>query len=821
MRMNYLLPFIMLLMVSSQALTQSLYYVRQDFNNGPYFLSLYNTQTCQSTDVSPIDFSDLITPIVLDLAVTPSGDFYFLTATYVQATAQLIEPYCIMKFDATADTTSIAATIPYFCNSLVCDGNGILYAAGEDLYSYNTWTNIGFDHGFLNFTPSGDLTIINGKLYCASYFPPDNLMEVNIETPSQSTVFAHFVLPEFEYVWGIVSIPESCDSTSIFFAAAELIDYGPSSVYQYNLEDQSLTFYCTAPAQITGFTSPDEFNSYDCTVHLNLDADASSGAPFTDWQAPLLCVSGSLMVADSDATYYSGFYTDSIRFRLLGPAPDAPLEYLSALPSGTISASGQGTGWLSLTSITGTSAATTNADYQAVLRTVRWHDDANPPTPGSRTVQVIAFTAGGYSDTAYAYLPVPPMLSAGKDTAFTVCADAQSFTLLAPGSIPGGLWSPMLAGGVFLPQSDSSGMFAYTVGGGFCPADTAFVTVDVLPLPSFSLGQDTSVCSNHFPFLLTSTAPVVWQNGNNASTFEVTQPGKYWAERVNAAACRFRDSISVLASPVYSTTTFAQPCHGQAYTWNGQNFTRDTVVCTNFVALNGCDSTPCLQLTYFYPSLVLDTSICGNQTLSWQGQDLSSTGIYTDTLLLNGCLTATVLFLEVYPLDTMVEHITICNGESFSAGGQVFSSPGQYFVPLHNLISCDTILRLDLTVRPTAESTQTAFICPGAYYVFDGDSLTIPGDYTAKFNIQTSECDSTVTLTLMLFPAPAPQITGDTVFCNGGGATLSAGTFAAYQWSGGASTASLNTNSAGIYSVTVTSANGCTATAVKIGRAHV
>lgn len=811
--MKHILPIFLLLAIGSTVTAQSYYYVRQDPANGLYYLSLYDVQTCQNTDVVPIDLSDFNNPIILDLAVTPAGDFYFLTSNYDPITQQITAPNLLLKYDVALDTITIATTLPYFCNSLVADGNGVLFAAGDGLYVYNSINHIGQDKGLLNFVPSGDLAFIEGELFCASY-GQNNLMQVNIDVPWLSTVFMYLAgLPTFESVWGLVAIPESCDSTTVFMASAQQIGLGPSTIYQLDIEDHSIIYFCTSQEQITGFTSPNEFNLFNCVIHLNLDSDASSGAPYTDWQAPLLCSPNSLPVTDTDASYYSSLHTDSICIRLIGTVPDAPFEYLNAMVSGSISATGQGSTKIKLTGALGTSINVSNNDYQTVLRTVRWYDAILPPSPGVRTVEVIAYDSGGYRDTAYAYLPVYSTLSAGADTVYTVCEDAQAITLHAPGSASGGAWSPMLPGGVFSPQSDPSGTFAYTVGGGVCPMDTAIVTVNVLPMPTFTLGQDTTVCSNHFPLQLTSTGLVRWQDGSSANTFTATQPGTYWAEQTNMAGCSFRDSISITASAVFSSIEYAQSCHGQPYIWNGQIFTRDTVVCTNFLALNGCDSTPCLQLTYYYPSLVLDTSICDNQTVTWLGHDFDLPGIYTDTLLLNGCMTATVLFLNTKPLDTIAQNVAICNGEVYNAWGQTFSNTGEYFIPLQHPMDCDSIVRLHLTVRPPAESVQTVSVCPGSSYVFDGNTITNPGTYTAHYSAPATGCDSTATLILSLFPGPAPQITGDTVFCNGGGGNLSTGVYANYQWSNGATTAALQNVSAGTYTVTVTSLNGCSAIA--------
>ncbi|MFN0034918.1 MAG: gliding motility-associated C-terminal domain-containing protein [Saprospiraceae bacterium] len=655
-----------------------------------------------------------------------------------------------------------------------------------------------------------------------------------------------------------------------------------------------------------------EFALLDCTIRLHLDPDTSSAAPPTDWQSLPLCSPGALMVSDTDATYHSGYRTDSIRLRLLAPAPDIPLEYLTATASGAVGASGQGTGWLTLAAAAGTALVSANADYQAALRSARWHNDAASPTPGLRTVEIIAYASDGRSDTSYAYLPVQALRSAGQDTALAVCADAPPFSLLAPNGATGGAWSPPLAGGVFSPQADLPGTFSYTVGNGLCPADTAFVTVAVRPLPAFSLGQDTAACAHQLPLALAAPGTALWQDGSSANSFAAAQPGLYWAEFAGANGCRFRDSLTLTLKPSAQIQSSAQPCHGQPYVWGGQTFSTDTAVCATFAGLNGCDSTHCLALTFFYPSLSLDTSICSGQTLAWLGQDYAASGIfadtvllggcltatslnlevrlpdtvsqsvsicngqdytvggqtfsasgqylvalqtpagcdtvlrlaltffypslsldtsicsgqtlawlgqnyaasgvYADTVLLGGCLTATLLDLEVLPPDTVSQSVSICNGKDYTVGGQIFSASGQYLVPLQTAAGCDTVLRLDLTVRPPAQSALSASICPGGEYVFGGKTLAQPGTYAAT--LQTPEgCDSTVTLALGLLPAPAPLVAGDTSLCDGDSAVLSTGLFAAYAWAGGGSTAMLEVSAAGVYAVTVTDANGCTATA--------
>ena len=77
-------------------------------------------------------------------------------------------------------------------------------------------------------------------------------------------------------------------------------------------------------------------------------------------------------------------------------------------------------------------------------------------------------------------------------------------------------------------------------------------------------------------------------------------------------------------------------------------------------------------------------------------------------------------------------------------------------------------------------------------------------------------CSSSTTTNFTVNPLPTATITasGSTTFCQGGSVTLTANTASSYQWSNGATTASITVNASGSYTVTITNANGCSAVSV-------
>src|SRR5262249_5658986 len=68
-------------------------------------------------------------------------------------------------------------------------------------------------------------------------------------------------------------------------------------------------------------------------------------------------------------------------------------------------------------------------------------------------------------------------------------------------------------------------------------------------------------------------------------------------------------------------------------------------------------------------------------------------------------------------------------------------------------------------------------------------------------------------------PLPTPTLTasGPTTFCQGRSVTLTASSGSSYSWSTGATTQPITVTASGHYSVTVTDANGCSATSAPTG----
>jgi hypothetical protein len=93
-------------------------------------------------------------------------------------------------------------------------------------------------------------------------------------------------------------------------------------------------------------------------------------------------------------------------------------------------------------------------------------------------------------------------------------------------------------------------------------------------------------------------------------------------------------------------------------------------------------------------------------------------------------------------------------------------------------------------------------------------TITAAGTYTVSV-ANASGCAGSTTIVVTTNAAPTASITGNANFCTYSSASLTATGGATYTWSTNATTAVITTVAQSIFTVTVTSANGCTATATQ------
>ncbi|MCB0549822.1 MAG: metallophosphoesterase [Phaeodactylibacter sp.] len=163
------------------------------------------------------------------------------------------------------------------------------------------------------------------------------------------------------------------------------------------------------------------------------------------------------------------------------------------------------------------------------------------------------------------------------------------------------------------------------------------------------------------------------------------------------------------------------------------------------------------------------------------------------------------------------------------------NSPGAWSLTVTNAAGCtasDSFVATEYPPLNLQISSSDDGICIGESVTLSATSaasylwangattpqLAVTPDQTTAFSLTAWDengCSETAEFTVEVFPEPEISFEPDTVFfCSGQGVKISSpGGFAGYQWSGGQVTPTVFIQSPGAWSLTVTDANGCTASA--------
>ena len=290
-----------------------------------------------------------------------------------------------------------------------------------------------------------------------------------------------------------------------------------------------------------------------------------------------------------------------------------------------------------------------------------------------------------------------------------------------------------------------------------------------------------------------------------------TQTNTYTDTLTNANGC---DSVVTLNLTVIQPIVVAitdSVCAGDTFHFNGRNITAsgnytDTITATS----TGCDSITTLNLTVIAPILTsIHDTICTGDTIYFNGNAYTTSGSHKDTLTaISGCDSIVTLNVLVRPVLTSAISQSICRGGSYNFNGITLNQPGNYKDTLTNQLGCDSVVTLTLNYAADVAHNVSATICAGNSFIFNGDTLIYSGIYNDTL-VSSTGCDSLVVLNLDILPNPLePYIVTS-------GDTLIASYAPSYQWllNGnvlpGDTLGSIAAAQAGNYQVEIIGPNGC------------
>ncbi len=144
----------------------------------------------------------------------------------------------------------------------------------------------------------------------------------------------------------------------------------------------------------------------------------------------------------------------------------------------------------------------------------------------------------------------------------------------------------------------------------------------------------------------------------------------------------------------------------------------------------------------------VEASICTNQSFAFGGQQLTQSGQYRDYRPGGtACDTLVTLTLTVDAVIRSPLQDSICAGSNYAFGTQTLTESGSYTRTLASSAGCDSIITLQLFVRPPLSGQESRSLCPGDVISLGGQEFRQTGTFTLTL-VSSIGCDSIVQLSI-------------------------------------------------------------------------
>jgi type IX secretion system substrate protein len=248
-------------------------------------------------------------------------------------------------------------------------------------------------------------------------------------------------------------------------------------------------------------------------------------------------------------------------------------------------------------------------------------------------------------------------------------------------------------------------------------------------------GTDTQTACDSFTWI----DGITYTSSNNTATYILT----------NAVGC---DSLLTLDLTVnYSTTGTDTQTACDSFTWiDGLTYTSSNSTATHILTnVAGCDSLVTLNLTVNYSNTGTDVqTACDSFTwidgITYTSSNSTATHILTNVL---GCDSVLTLNLTVNYSNTGTDVQTACDSFTWIDGLTYTSSNSTATHILTNVAGCDSLVTLNLTVNYSNTGTDAQTACDSFTWI-DGITYTSSNSQASYTLTNVAGCDSIVTLNL-------------------------------------------------------------------------
>ncbi|MCB9274757.1 MAG: gliding motility-associated C-terminal domain-containing protein [Lewinellaceae bacterium] len=409
-----------------------------------------------------------------------------------------------------------------------------------------------------------------------------------------------------------------------------------------------------------------------------------------------------------------------------------------------------------------------------------------------------------------------PQLQLSGDTAY--CA-GQSAHLSSGQLYPAMLWSTGDTIQDIVASTPGNYSLTVTDANGCSASDTVFITE--LPLPQVSIQGNATICDGGATVLVAGQQypSMQWSTGSSSASTLADTAGTYILTVTDANGCMASDTHEVAVAPVpepqIQGDSLAILCDGSslvllinqafaAYHWSTGDTVGGTLVTgpglysITVTDENGCTAADTVQVTEVplpSPGLPDNVNICVDSSVV-----LAPTGAFESYSWSNTQVTPTITTSQPGWYYLSVTDSNGCVGVDSAL--------------VQQLLPPDPMLQADYSACPGASVAINAATGMSAYLWSTSEtsaSITIdsPGPYSLTVT-DGNGCQAVAGFNLLNFAEPDVMITGQQAVCAGDTVMLDAGSgYTSYQWQDDSFGQQLAAGSDGVYSVTVTDANGC------------
>lgn len=210
--------------------------------------------------------------------------------------------------------------------------------------------------------------------------------------------------------------------------------------------------------------------------------------------------------------------------------------------------------------------------------------------------------------------------------------------------------------------------------------------------------------------------------------------------------CDYTDNISQTIDIPQIENIQASICEGDNYDFYGDNILSAGLHYKNLLNDKGCDSLVGVLELSIVDTVQIKTENTTCDSYIWNGETYTQSGNYqyiAQNVL--GCDSIVTLDLTIHNSNNLLESSTAC--DSFIWNGALLTESGSFPFSGQNIFGCDSTATLLLTIKPSHDISQEIMACES--YTWNGSTYTDSGIYTYETKNQYG-CDSTLTLSLTI-----------------------------------------------------------------------